>query len=449
LSGNGEGFDRKQPFSPEAEASVLSAMLMSPDAVVEARSVLRPEYFFRIANRRIYRAIEGLSDVGKSIDVIVLSERLKDTGELEAAGGLAYLTELLDAVPSARYVLRHAAIVRDKAKLRQLIEAASEVIRDCYNGGGRSASEVLEEAEGRLADVIRDSDIGSGYRLIREAISGALDEIEEDSRAPDGVAGLPTGFPSLDRMLGGLRPGGLTILAGRPGMGKSAWAWKAAVAASRKAPVGVCSLEMSETELLKRGLSMEGRVNLRSEISQDGFRSLGEALGYLQDLPIWIDDKPQGTLADIRAKLRRLLLVSPVKLFIVDYLQLMEGNGENRNQEVSTISRGLKKLARECDLHILALSQLARKVELRKPPRPILSDLRDSGSIEQDADKVLFLWRPEYYFDDKTPDSQKDKWRARAEIIIGKQRNGPTGSMVLRYEAETTHFSELAGDTFL
>lgn len=448
MEGAEYGF-RQPPFSSEAETAVLAAMLISPDAIVEARATVKQNHFYREANRRIFRAIEGISDVGGVVDVISLMERLKDTGELEAAGGSGYLADLLDGVPTHRNVGTHAAIVRDKARLRGLIEAASVVIRDCYNGNGRSASEVLTQAEESLSAIIRDSEIGTGYRHISASVLDALEEIEEDTRENGGFAGLPTGFPTLDRKLGGLRPGGLTVLAGRPGMGKSAWAWKVAVSAAKHGAVGICSLEMTELELLKRGLSIQSGVDLRSEISQDGFRSLVEASGFLNTLPIWIDDKPEGTLQDIRAKLRRLLLMAPIKLFIVDYLQLMDGDGENRTQQISGISRALKQLAREAGIHILALSQLSRAVETRSPPRPRLSDLRDSGSIEQDADKVLMLWRREYYFDDKTPDHLKEKWRKRAEIIIAKQRNGPTGTFVQRFEAETTHFSELAEETFL
>jgi len=443
------GFGRQPPFSPEAEVAVLAAMLMSPDGVVGARATVKPNHFFREAHRRIFRAIEGLSDIGGAVDPISVSERLKDTGELEAAGGLKYIVELLDGAPTHRNVGTHAAIVRDKARLRGLIETASTVIRDCYNGNGRTASDVLAEAEERLTSILRDSEIGGGYRHISADLLDALDEIEEDSREEGGFSGLPTGFPMLDRKLGGLRPGDFTVLAGRPGMGKSAWAWKVAVTAARHGPVGICSLEMTIKELLKRGLSMQSGVNLRGEISRDGFRSLADATGFLTTLPIWIDDKPEGSLQDIRAKLRRLLLNSPIKLFIVDYLQLMDGDGENRTQQVSGISRALKQLARGTGIHILALSQLNRGVETRSPPRPRLSDLRDSGSIEQDADKVLLLWRREEYFDEKTPDHLKEKWRKRAEIIVAKQRNGPLGTFVQRFDAESTHFSELAEETFL
>jgi len=441
-------FDRQPPFSPEAEVSVLGAMLIEPDAISESRTILKDSDFYREAHRRLFRVFCALQDRGDVADVVTVLETLKDTGELEAAGGAPYLAELLDAVPTASNVEYHAKIVRDKSRLRALLEASSKTIRDIYDLNGRPAAEVMTAAEGRILDVLRDDGGGDGLLPIKEALWGTFEEIERDQAAKKEVIGFPTGFKDLDRMTRGLHRGDLSVLAARPSHGKSAWAWEAAVeTALSGVPTAIFSLEMTNAQLIRRGLASEGRVCLQTigagGLKSEDYQRLAAAAGHLNTAPLWLDDRPRGTLADIRAKVRRLDAKEDVGLVVVDYLQLMESEGENRTQQVGAISRGLKQMAREFDVHILALSQLSRAVESRNPPRPRLSDLRDSGAIEQDADNVFFLWRPEMYFDDKTKEEERSKYENLGELVVAKQRNGPVGRMWLYFHKEYTRFDDI------
>lgn len=442
------GFDRQPPFSPEAEVSVLGGMLIDRDAVARAVEVVRDSMFFREAHRRLYRAMVRLFERGDVIDVITLSEDLKKTGELDAAGGLPYLAELLDAVPTAANIEYHAKIVREKALLRHLIEAASTIIRDVYEQGERSVEEVLDEAEQRIFRVAQSHDRG-GFLWIKEILWPTFEHIERLQESKSGITGVPTGFPDLDRLTSGFQRGDLCIVAGRPSMGKTSWVLNVAQSAAieQKVPVAIYSLEMSKEQLVQRFLCAEGRVDSqrlrRGELTDEEYKRLAAAAGHLNTAPVWIDDSPGNTVLEMRAKARRLKAETEIGLLIIDYMQLMSGHArsENRVQEVSEISRGLKALARELEVPVIALSQLSRAPEQRTDRRPQLSDLRESGSIEQDADLVMFLYRPEYYYG--PVDKDGNSLEGKAELVIAKQRNGPTGTVDLYFHKDYTRFDSV------
>jgi replicative DNA helicase len=428
-------------------------MLLDRMAVDKASELVQDHMFFREAHRRLFRAMIRLSERGDVIDVITLSEELKKTGELEAAGGLPYLAELLDAVPTAANIEYHAKIVREKALLRNLIEAASVIIRDAYEQGERSVDEVLDEAEQRVFQVAQSHERG-GFVRIKEILWPTFEHIEHLQQSKTGITGVPAGFPDLDRMTTGFQRGDLCIVAARPSMGKTSWVLNVAqnVAIEHEVPVAIFSLEMSKEQLVQRLLCAEGRVDSqrlrRGQLSPDEYQRLAAAAGHLNTASIWIDDSPGNTVLEMRAKARRLMAESTFGLLVIDYMQLMSSHrsSESRTQEVSEISRGLKALARELEIPVIALSQLSRAPEQRTDRRPQLSDLRESGSIEQDADLVMFLYRPEYYFGpiDKDGTSVEGK----AELIIGKQRNGPTGTVELYFHKEYTRFDSVTGRPF-
>ncbi|MFC1660708.1 replicative DNA helicase [Gemmatimonadota bacterium] len=443
-----EGFDRHPPFSPEAEVSVLGGMLIDRDAVARAVEVVRDDMFYREAHRRLFRAMTRLFERGDVIDVITLSEELKTLGELEAAGGLPYLAELLDAVPTAANIEYHAKIVREKALLRHLIEAASRIIRDVYDQGERSVEEVLDEAEQRVFQVSQSHERG-GFVWIKEILWPTFEHIERLQESKSGITGVPTGFSDIDRMTTGLQNGDLCIVAARPSMGKTSLILNIAqnAAIEHKTPVAIFSLEMSKEQLVQRFLCAEGRVDSqrlrRGLLSADEYQRLAAAAGHLNTAPLWIDDSPGNTVLEMRAKARRLKAETDLGLLVVDYMQLMSGHGrtESRVQEVSEISRGLKALARELEIPVVALSQLSRAPEQRTDRRPQLSDLRESGSIEQDADVVMFLYRAEYYLGPMDKDG--NSLEGKAELTIAKQRNGPTGTVNLFFHKAYTRFDSV------
>ncbi len=442
------GFDRQPPFSLEAEISVLGGMLIDRDAVARAVEVVRDSMFYREAHRRIYRAMTRLFERGDVIDVITLSEELKTTGELDGAGGLPYLAELLDAVPTAANIEYHAHIVRNKALLRHLIEAASTIIRDVYDQGEKSVEEVLDEAEQRVFQVAQSHDRG-GFVWIKEILWPTFEHIERLQDAKAGVTGVPTGFADIDKMTTGLQKGDLCIVAARPAMGKTSWVLNVAQTAAieHNVPVAIFSLEMGKEQLVQRLLCAEGRVDnqrlRRGQLSADEYQRLAAAAGHLNTAPLWIDDSPGSTVLEMRAKARRLKAETDIGLLVIDYMQLMAGHGraESRVQEVSEISRGLKSLARELEVPVVALSQLSRAPEQRTDRRPQLSDLRESGSIEQDADVVMFLYRPEYYLG--PVDKDGESLEGKAELAIAKQRNGPTGTVNLFFHKAYTRFDSV------
>jgi len=445
-------FDRTPPFSLEAETAVLGGMLIDREAVTRAVEHLNESMFYREANRRLYRAMIRLYERGDVIDVITVSEELKKTGEMDAAGGFDYLAALVDAVPTAANLEYHARIVRDKALLRRLVEQASQIIRDVYDQGERTVEELLDEAEARIFRVA-ESHNREGFVWIKEILWSAFEHIEKLQESAGGITGVPTGFPDLDRMTTGLQKGDLVIVAARPSMGKTSWVLNVAANASisHGVPSAIFSLEMSSGQLVQRLLCAEGRIDAqklrRGRLSQEEHQRLAAAAGHLNTAPIWIDDQPGSNVLEIRAKARRLQSElradgKDLGIVVIDYLQLMSGAArvESRVQEVSEISRGLKALARELDVPVVALSQLSRGPEQRTDKRPMLSDLRESGSIEQDADLVMFLYRPEYY----APPEKREELEGKSELIVGKQRNGPTGVVELYFQKAYTRFDSVA-----
>ncbi len=444
-------FDRTPPFSLEAETAVLGGMLIDRDAVPRAVEFLNDSMFYREANRRLYRAMVRLFERGDVIDVITVSEELKKTGEMESAGGFDYLAALVDAVPTAANLEYHARIVRDKALLRRLVEQSSQIIRDVYDQGEREVDEILDQAEARIFRVA-ESHKRQGFVWIKEVLWSAFEHIERLQESDSGITGVATGFRDLDRITTGLQKGDLAIVAARPSMGKTSWVLNvtANAAISNNIPVAVFSLEMSSEQLVQRLLCAEGRIDAlklrRGWLSPEEHQRLAAAAGHLNTAPIWIDDAPGSNVLEIRAKARRLQSElradgKDLGMVVIDYMQLMSGAGrtESRVQEVSQISRGLKALARELEVPVVALSQLSRGPEQRTDKRPMLSDLRDSGSIEQDADIVMFLYRPEYY---ASPD-KREELEGKAELIVSKQRNGPTGVVELFFQKAYTRFDSV------
>jgi replicative DNA helicase len=383
-----QGYDRKPPFSIEAEISVLGGMLIDRDAVVRAVEHVADAMFFREGHRRIFRTMVRLFERGAAVDVITVSEELKKTGELETAGGLEYLAELVDAVPTAANIAYHARIVRDKAVMRRLIDASSQIIRDVYEPGEREVEEILDQAEAKIFQVAQSHD-REGFVWIKEILWPTFEHIERLQASATGITGVPTGFADLDRMTTGLQKGDLIIVAARPSMGKTSWVMNVAqnAAIEHGVTAAIFSLEMSKEQLVQRLLCSEGRVDAqklrRGKLSPEEYTRLATAAGHLNTAPLWIDDSPGTTVLEMRAKARRLKSETNVGLIVIDYMQLMSGGGkaENRVQEVSQISRGLKALARELDVPVIALSQLSRAPEQRTDRRPQLSDLRESGCL--------------------------------------------------------------------
>lgn len=446
----GRRSDRVPPYAPEAEIAVIGGMLIDGDAVPKAMEIVDESMFYREANRRICRAMARLFQRGQVIDPVTLSEELSKTEELEQVGGMLYIGELLDTVPTAANIEYHARIVRERALLRRLIEASSQIIRDSYESGERTVEEVLDLAEQRIFQVAQSHE-REGFVWIKKILYPTFEKIEQLQAAKGGLTGVASGFPDIDEMTGGLQKGDLVIVAARPSMGKTALVTGIALhaAISHRTPVAMFSLEMSKQQVVQRMLCSEALVDLgrllRGRLQDEDFARLAQAAGHLNTAPLWIDDSGSLTVLEMRAKARRLKADQPeLGLIIVDYIQLMSAgkDAENRQQEVSAISRGLKALAKELMVPIIALSQLSRAPEQRSDHRPQLSDLRESGSIEQDADLVGFLYRPEYYL--TREEAQEKNLLGKAEFIIGKQRNGPTGAVDLYFRKECARFESFA-----
>jgi replicative DNA helicase len=441
--------DRKPPYSPEAEISVLGGMLIDSDAIVRVLETLDDSMFYREANRRLFRTMVRLWERGEVIDAITLTEELRNSGDFETVGGMAYLSQLLDAVPTAANIEYHARIVREKAVLRRLVEAATGIIQQTFESQG-DVEELLDRAEQQIFQIAQTHD-RKGFVWIKEILWPTFERIEALQANPSAITGVPTGFHDLDEKTAGFQSGDLVIIAARPSMGKTAFtlniAQHAAIRAQRT--VAVFSLEMSKESLVQRILCAEGRVDASrmrtGRLRDEEYHRLATAAGFLNTAPIYIDDTPAISVLEMRAKARRLKADRPdLSLIIVDYLQLMRGGGrtENRQQEVSEISRGLKALAKELDIPVVALSQLSRAVEQRPDKKPMMSDLRESGALEQDADVIMFLYRPEYYFG--PVDKDGNNLEGRAELIIGKQRNGATGRVDLMFQKEYTRFESFS-----
>lgn len=432
----------EQPSNIEAEASLLGAILIDSDSLVKIADILAVSDFYDPRHARIYEAINQLYSDNSAIDVLTISDQLKNSGNLEAVGGAAYLTELTNYVPTASHIEQYAEIVAQKALRRRLIAVSKEMV-DLGLDESKKLSELVEEAELRLFEVSQKhtkQDIIS----LEEVLASSFDRLDELHKDKGQIRGLSTGYKDLDNILAGFQKSDLVILAARPSMGKTALALNFAhnISVQSSEPVLVFSLEMSKEQLVDRLLSMESGVDawaLRTgNLSDKDFEKIAQAMGTLSEAQIYIDDSPGITISDLRTKARREAHKRPLGLIVVDYLQLMSGGSRfgsdgNRVQEISEISRGLKGVARELNVPILALSQLSRSVENRHPQIPQLADLRESGSIEQDADVVAFIYREDYY----NPDTERKKI---TDVLIKKHRNGPTGGVELFFDNEKQRF---------
>ncbi len=435
--------EKVPPQNIEAEIAVLGSMLIEEEAIAQAVETVNPLSFYKDAHKKIFQAIVDLYNANKAVDLVTLTEELKRKGSLDEVGGAAYLTELTAAVPTAANVQHYAKIVKEKAILRNLIHTSTQIVAQSYDGQ-QDANSLLDKAE-RLIFEIAGSQLKGVSVSIKEIIKDSIETIEGFYRRKAHVTGLATGFDDLDVMTSGLHKGELIIIAGRPSMGKSALATCIAeyVGVQNQGPVAMFSLEMSKEQLVQRMLCSHARVELQKArsgfLTQADWPKLVTAAGKLAEAPIYIDDSAGLTALELRAKARRLKAHHNIALVIVDYLQLMTNpsRAENRQQEISEISRSLKSLAKELNLPLIAISQLSRAPEKRESYRPRLSDLRESGAIEQDADVVMLLFREEYY-------NPKEENKGIAEVIVAKQRNGPIGSQKLIFLSEYTRFENLA-----
>ncbi len=434
--------DRGVPQSIEAEEAVLGAVLIDDDALYKVAAFLRPEHFYVEKNGWIYQAFLNISERREPIDVLTVCDELERQGQLQGAGGAAYITSLLNAVPTAIHVEHYARLVERTAVLRQLISAAGAIARIAHEETG-DADDALDEAE-RIIFEIAQGRVSRDFVPLSQILASYLEQLDrvKEGRGP---LGLPTGFADLDKLTGGLQQGDLIIVAARPSVGKTALCTNIAhhVAVKEGLPVAIFSLEMSREQLAHRLLCAEAsidsqRLRLGQYDNEDELRRISRAVGVLSKAPIYVDDTASISVTELRSKARRLCLERGIRLIIIDYLQLMHGRrAENRIQEISDISRSLKALAKELNVPVIALSQLSRAPELRTDHRPVLSDLRESGSIEQDSDLVIFIYREELY----DPNTEK---QGIADIIVAKHRNGPTGQFGLYFFKETTRFTNLA-----
>ncbi|TRZ94973.1 replicative DNA helicase [bacterium] len=435
--------DKIPPQNLEAEMAVLGSMLIDEDAVSVALELLRSESFYKDSHRKIFQAISDLYNANKAVDLITLGDELKRNGTLDEVGGLSFLTALANSVPSAANINHYVSIVKEKSTLRTLINNSTKVISFCYESEG-NIDEVVDNAE-KLIFEVRDSKIHSGYMHLKEIVKDSIETIDILYQKKAHVTGIPTGYIDFDIKTAGLQNSDLIVIAGRPSMGKSALVLGIAEHAGvvEKIPLAVFSLEMSKEQLVQRMLCAHAKVDAHKVrtgyLAPSDWPRLTAAAGKLSEAPIFIDDTPAISVMELRTKARRLKAHHDIKLVILDYMQLMRGSGgiENRQQEISEISRCLKALARELHLPLIAISQLSRAVESRTDHRPQLSDLRESGAIEQDADLVALILREEYY--NPTPENQ-----GIAEVIIAKQRNGPVGTMKLAFIKEYTRFENIA-----
>jgi len=432
--------DRIPPHNQEAEQSVIGAIFLEPQALITAAEILQYEDFYRVAHQKIFQTMNKLSDQGKPIDVVTVTEELSSKKELEDVGGLSYLTEIANAVPTAANIAHYARIVEEKALLRRLIRVATNIVEDGYTREDEVEA-LLSEAEKKMMEVSNRKNAGD-FRHIKDVLVQTYDNIELLHARKGDITGVPTGFRDLDRITAGFQRNDLIIVAARPSVGKTAFALNVAqnVATKTEENVAIFSLEMGAEQLVMRMLCAEGNIDAQilrtGALSAEDWRKLTMAMGSLSNAGIFIDDTPGIRINEIRSKCRRLKQEYGLGMILIDYLQLIQGSGngkENRQQEVSEISRSLKALARELQVPVIALSQLSRGVEQRQDKRPMMSDLRESGSIEQDADIVSFLYREDYY--DKETENQN-----MIEIIIAKQRNGPTGTVTLAFVKEFNKF---------
>lgn len=441
--------DKVPPHSAEAEMAVLGSIMLDKTAITKVIEILDADSFYREANRRVYEVMLGMFNRSITIDLVSLSEELRRRGLLDVIGGSYYLTEINARTPSAANVEHYARIVQEHYLKRRLIETATHILERCYDDGSDALDEI-DRAESQIFE-IAEKRLGKSYQEMKHLAHQTFEMILglTEQSGESGVSGVSSGYVKLDEKLGGLQRSDLIIIAARPSMGKTAFALSIArnAAVESRVPVAVFSIEMAAVQLVVRLLSAEARINAHAirtgHISDEMLPRLAQNIGLLADAPIFIDDSAALSVMELRAKCRRLKAEHNIGLIIIDYLQLMHAaKAESREREISMISRSLKQIAKELDVPIIALSQLNRSVESRSDKRPMLSDLRESGSIEQDADVVMFINRPEHYeimtYEDGSPTENT------AEIIIGKQRNGPIGTVRLAYLKDYARFENLA-----
>ena len=440
MSGN---IERVPPQNLEAEQSVLGSMLIDKDAIIASSEYLKAKDFYRDGHQKIYQAMINLTERGEPVDLVTLAEELSQQNQLENIGGMAYLTTLANIVPTAANVGYYAKIAQEKAVLRSLINSATRIVSRCFEAKD-DVDEIMDEAEQAIFEVSQRSN-PQGFSLMKDILKGAFDRIDKLWGNKGGVTGVPTGFPDLDDMTSGFQNSDLIIIAARPSMGKTTLALNIAqhIAVNEKLPVAIFSLEMSKEQLVQRILCAQANVDAqrlrRGFLSEDDYPRLTKAAGPLAEAPLFIDDTAAISVMEMRAKARRLKSEHGLSAIFVDYLQLMQGSSrsENRQQEISGISRSLKALAKELDCPVIALSQLSRAVEQREKKRPILSDLLESGGIEANADIVAFIYREGYY-------NQSMEDRHDTEIILAKQRNGPVGSVNLYFKESHNKFLSIS-----
>jgi len=435
--------EKLQPQNLEAEMAVLGSMLIDEEAISVAAETLTRDAFYKDTHKKIFEAMADLFNANKAVDLITLTDELKRKAVLEEIGGVSFLTGLANSVPTSANISHYVSIVKEKSILRTLINNATKIVSFCYESDG-NVDEVVDHAE-RLVFEVSDRKHHGTYIHLKEIIKDSIETIDRLYQKKEHVTGIPTGYIDFDLKTAGLQASDLIIIAGRPSMGKSAFALGIAEYAGvvEKIPVALFSLEMSKEQLVQRMLCAHAKVDAHKVrtgyLATSDWPRLTAAAGKLSEAPIFVDDTPAISVMELRAKARRLKAHHGIQLIILDYMQLMRGTGnpESRQQEISEISRSLKALARELSVPVIAISQLSRAVESRTDHRPQLSDLRESGAIEQDADVVVLILREEYY--NPTPDNQ-----GIAEIIIAKQRNGPVGNMKLTFIKEYTRFENIA-----
>lgn len=436
------------PQATDLEEAVLGAMLLEKNAVNDVIDILQEESFYKMEHQKIYAVIYELFGNSESIDILSVTERLRKKGELQMVGGPGYIASLTNRIGSAAHVEYHARIISEKYILRSLIETSSNIIKNAYDET-QDVFHVLNEAEEGLFQ-IAEGNLKKGYSSVNELVQDAMDEIEQAGKNQDGISGVPSGFTDLDRLTSGWQRSDMVVLAARPGMGKTAFVLSMAANSALKfdQPVAVFSLEMSNVQLVKRLMAMETGISsskLRKGFTdQSEWEDLQKKVHRLTQAPIYIDDTPALSVFELRAKARRMKMQHDIQLIIIDYLQLMTAGtkGGNREQEISTISRSVKEIAKELDVPIIALSQLSRSVETRGgDKRPMLSDLRESGAIEQDADMVVFIYRPEYY--GLIEDENGLPTEGIGEIIVAKHRNGSLDTVRLKFIGHLTKFDNL------
>ena len=432
------------PQDIEAEQAVIGSMLTDQEAVTAAVETLKPEDFYREDNKIIYTALLNLYNKAQAIDIITLKSELSAMGKLDAIGGLEYIAELPEKVPTTSNVDRYIKIVEEKSMLRNLIKVANDII-DLGYGQTEEVEDILDEAEKKIFNVVQKKDQNTGFTPISDVLVESFTKLEELYNSKQAITGIPTGFNDLDKKTAGLHGSELILVAARPAMGKSAFALNIGTYAATRAkvPVAIFNLEMSKDQLANRILCSEALVDSNhvrtGELSDDELAKLAEASGELSQAPIYICDTPGISVMEIRARCRKLKMEKNIGLIIIDYLQLIQGsakNANNRVQEIAEISRSLKILAKELNVPVIALSQLSRTAERRDDKRPMLSDLRESGAIEQDADIVIFLYRDDYY----NEDTEK---KNVAEVILAKHRGGSTGTVELAWMPSYTKFENL------